>query len=152
MVFPSFWASLMPCPRKTINLRPSLQFVHSLFFSNRVQGNLRFRKPVPFEIFSDRNAQSYGSSCPQQKTTLIPTSLNGSAKESAALARDVPILRYAPAEESEDCTYPFSQTLVSTHVLTSVLGLTINVIRPLDTDPEDRYPVVVVSVLAALIC
>ena len=142
----------MPCPRKTIHLRPSLQLIYSSLFSNRVQGNLRFRKPVPFEIFSDQNAQSYGPSCPQQKTTLIPTSLNGSAKESAALAREVPILRYAPAEESEDCMYPFSQTPVPTCVLTSVLGLTINVIRPLDTNQEDRYPVVVVSVLATLIC
>lgn len=108
MVFPSFWASLMPYPRKTITPRPSLHLIHSLFFSNRVQGDLRFRKPVPFEIFSDRDAQSYGPSCPQQKTKLIPLTLKGSANESAAVAHKVPVLNYAPAEESEDCMYPFS--------------------------------------------
>ncbi|KIM40906.1 hypothetical protein M413DRAFT_155653 [Hebeloma cylindrosporum] len=83
-------------------------------------GSLRFRKPVPFEITSDRNVQSYGPSCPQQKVGFVP--FNGSADISAF--GNNPVLNYAPGEESEDC-------------------LTINVMRPLDTGPQDRYPVVV---------
>jgi hypothetical protein len=106
---------------------------------------------VPYEIFSDRNAQDYGPSCPQQKVNFLPVPFNGSADISAP-AKELPLFNNVPDEESEDCMYLFSYILVSTRVLTSALGLTINVIRPSDTDQQDRYPVVVVRVLAALIC
>ena len=108
---------------------------------------------MPYEISSDRNAQDYGPSCPQQTVNFGRVPFNGSADITApAKNLSLDLFEVAPVEESEDCMYLFSYILVSTRVLTSILGLTINVIRPLDTDSQDRYPVVVVSVLVALIC
>ncbi|KIM47455.1 hypothetical protein M413DRAFT_416182 [Hebeloma cylindrosporum] len=86
-------------------------------------GDLRFRRPRPFEIHSDRNVQAYGSACPQR------VELFGRFVNISALGKGSPGSPNFASPESEDC-------------------LTINVIRPLFVGPQDNYPVVVVGVPA----
>ncbi|KIM47456.1 hypothetical protein M413DRAFT_22120 [Hebeloma cylindrosporum] len=91
-------------------------------YASPPNGDRRFRRPEPLEIFSDRDAKVYGPACPSQKFKF-PGTFAGSTNIST-LTNEIPEFHNSNVPEDEDC-------------------LTINVIRPLFAGQQDRYPVVV---------
>ncbi|KIM47453.1 hypothetical protein M413DRAFT_439116 [Hebeloma cylindrosporum] len=91
-------------------------------YASPPNGDRRFRRPEPLEIFSDRDAKVYGPGCPAQ-AVKFPGTFAGSTNIST-LTNEIPEFHNSKFPMDEDC-------------------LTINIMRPVSAGPQNSYPVVV---------
>ena len=83
---------------------------------------------------------SYGPSCPQQALNFVPPE----GLDPQALQYLLALSGTGQSPESEDCTLPLSFYFSGPD---PTIGLTLNVIKPTDTGPKTKLPVVVVRYL-----
>jgi acetylcholinesterase len=115
--------------------------------SDRV-GDLRFRLPKPLGPYAGKhNATVFGLSCPQQSN--LPLNLKGFPQStldtlSSVFGTGVTVV---DGEDCEDSEAIGRLPTIWRTILTTVVGLKLNVVAPSNVTPGSKIPVVVVCIL-----